>query len=110
MKCLYYWALNSYFSNVNNEDTITFKKFALMSLLINFNPFDATGLCWYSLKASENQRFSDVFRGYRKRPVALNGLTHFNPVFHSYTPWNIRKSLTRLDNYLLGGQKFLNIL
>ena len=35
-----------------------------------FNPFHATGLFLYPLKTSENQRFSDVFRGYRKRPVA----------------------------------------
>ena len=38
------------------------------------NPFQATGLFWYPLKTSENQRFSDVFRGFRKRPVAWNGL------------------------------------
>ena len=38
------------------------------------NPFYATDLFQYSLKTSENQRFSDVFRGYRKRPVAWNGL------------------------------------
>ena len=28
----------------------------------------------YPVKTSENQRFSDVFRGYRKRPVAEIGL------------------------------------
>ena len=33
------------------------------------NPYYATGLFLYSLKTSENQRFSDVFRRYRKRPV-----------------------------------------
>ena len=54
------------------------------------NPFHATGLFWYPLKTpflyplktSENQRFSDVCRGnrkdmfkvYRKWPVAWNGL------------------------------------
>ena len=32
--------------------------------------FHATGLFWYPMKTSENQRFSDVFMGYRKRPVA----------------------------------------
>ena len=37
------------------------------------NLFHATGLFLYSLK-TENLWFSDVFRGYRKRPVALNGL------------------------------------
>ena len=29
-----------------------------------FNPFHATDVFWYPLKTSENQRFSDVFRGY----------------------------------------------
>ena len=38
------------------------------------NPVPATGLFLYTLKTSENQRFSDVFRDYRKRPVARNGL------------------------------------
>ena len=31
--------------------------------------FHATGLFLYALK-TENQRFSDVFKGYRKSPVA----------------------------------------
>ena len=34
-----------------------------------FNSFNATALFLYPLKTSENNRFSDVFRGYRKRPV-----------------------------------------
>ena len=34
----------------------------------SFNPFYATGLFLYPLKTSENQKFSDVFMGYRKRP------------------------------------------
>ena len=33
------------------------------------NPFHVTGLFLYFLKTSENLWFSDVFRGYRKRPV-----------------------------------------
>ena len=33
-------------------------------------PFHATGLFLYPLKTSENLWLSDVFRGYRKRPVA----------------------------------------
>ena len=37
-------------------------------------PFYTTGLFLYPLKAWESLRFSDVFRGYRKRPVAWNGL------------------------------------
>ena len=34
------------------------------------NPFNATGLLLYPLKTSENLYLSDVFRGYRRRPVA----------------------------------------
>ena len=33
------------------------------------NPFHSTGLFLHPLKTSENQRFSDVFRGYRKQKV-----------------------------------------
>ena len=39
-----------------------------------FNPFHVTGLFLYPRKISENLWFPDVFRGYRKRPVARNGL------------------------------------
>ena len=39
-----------------------------------FNPFHATGIFRYTLKTSEHLWFS-VFRGYRKRPVAWNGLS-----------------------------------
>ena len=39
-----------------------------------FNPFQSTGLLLYTMKISQNQRFSDVLRGYRKRQVAWNGL------------------------------------
>ena len=38
------------------------------------NPFYATGLFQCPLKTSETQRFSDVFRGYIKMPVAGNEL------------------------------------
>ena len=42
------------------------------------NPFHTTDLFLYHLKTSENQSFSDVFRGYKKRSVAWNGFTsHF---------------------------------
>ena len=43
---------------------------SLITFGIRLNPFNATGLLRYSLKTSENRRFSEVFRGYRKRPVA----------------------------------------
>ena len=34
------------------------------------HPFHTTGLFLYPLKASENQKFSDINRGNKKRPVA----------------------------------------
>ena len=37
------------------------------------NPLHPTGLFLHPLETSENQKFS-VFRGYRKRSVARNGL------------------------------------
>ena len=37
-------------------------------------PFHPTGLYLYLLKKSENLWFSNFFRGYRKRPMAWNGL------------------------------------
>ena len=43
----------------------------------HINPFHATGLFLHPLKISENQSFSDVFRGYRNRSAAQNGLTAF---------------------------------
>ena len=46
----------------------------LKHLFYLLNPFHATSLFRCPLKTSENQRFSDVFRRYRKRLVALNGL------------------------------------
>ena len=44
----------------------------LAALLIN--QFHVAGLFFYPLKTSENQRFSDVFKGYRKKLMAWNGL------------------------------------
>ena len=44
------------------------KGFPFTHLLLK--PFHATGLFLCPLKTSEHLWFSDVFRGYRKRPVA----------------------------------------
>ena len=45
------------------------------------NPFQANVPFLYALKTSENQRFSNDFRGYRNEPLAWNGLekakTHY---------------------------------
>ena len=47
-----------------------------------FNPFHATGLFLYPLKIWENLWFSDIFRGYRKRTVAWNGLSKKNKPYY----------------------------
>ena len=49
----------------------------LKELQESINPFHGTGLFLCPLKTSENQRFSDVFKGYRKRPVVWNRLKKF---------------------------------
>ena len=41
----------------------------------SINPFHTTGHFRHPLKTSENKMFTDVFREYRKRQVAWNGLT-----------------------------------
>ena len=52
------------------------KNFAFLQPLA-VNPFHATDLFWYSLKTSDNHRFSDVFRGCQKRSVTWNGLNDY---------------------------------
>ena len=50
--------------------SITYVYIKMTFYIEKINPFHATGLFLYPLKKSENQRFSVVFRGYRKRPAA----------------------------------------
>ena len=45
--------------------------FHIVGFIINIDPFHPPGLFLYPLK---NQRFSDVFRGQRKRAAEWNGL------------------------------------
>ena len=50
-----------------------FCHFVKQSKILKFNTFksfQATDLLLYTLKTSENQKFSDAFKGYRKKPVA----------------------------------------
>ena len=46
----------------------------------------------YLLKTSENLRFCDVFRGYKRGTPGSSGLTHFSPLLTFYTPWNHQKN------------------
>ena len=55
--------------------------FISMFSRVLFNPVYATTVFLDPLKASENIWFSDVFRGYRKRPVTWNGLIRMGYVF-----------------------------
>ena len=48
---------------------VVFVKDILEPFKVTFNPFCTTGIFLYLLKTLENCRFSDIFRGYRKRPV-----------------------------------------
>ena len=66
-RCLYrYRFLFSY------QGLVSFVLAYYEQFLLEINAFHANGLLLYLLKTSENLRFSDVFKGYQKRPVAWN--------------------------------------
>ena len=54
------------------------------------NPFNTTDLLLHPIKTSEDQGISDIFRGYRKRPVAWNEL---------HRHWIVRSSGSSVYNY-----------
>ena len=58
-----------------------------LNLECTFNLLHATGLFLYPLKTLENLWFSDVFRGYTKRPVTWKTVSNFKWVF----PFCVRK-------------------
>ena len=89
---------------------ICFRKFSLFSIfllyekwipkiLTVFNLFHATGLFRYPLKTWKNQRFSDVFRGYRMRPVAWNVL-----ISSQYNSYQKKKKKTLWPLFMDGVQ------
>ena len=59
------------------------------------NPFHATGLFLYSLKTWQNQRFNDVSREYKKRPVVQNGLGFIVQTELSLYPWGLFFKINR---------------
>ena len=71
-----------------NHEQQLFMVFANTPVLIN--PFHVSGLFLYPLKTSENLWFSDVFKDYRKRPDAWNGLIikKFSKEKHFCIWWN----------------------
>ena len=54
------------------------------------NPFNTTDLLLHPIKTSEDQGISDIFRGYRKRPMAWNELNRH---------WIVRSSGSSVYNY-----------
>ena len=71
--------------------------------MFQLNPFHATGHFLYPLKISENQRFSDIFRGAQKETREMEVvkestnpfqviLTHFMPLVSFYTPWHYQET------------------
>ena len=69
-------------SGVSNASFLYCSFVNVFSYVINhhysiINPFHATGFFQYLLRTSENQRFTDVLKGYWKYPVVWNGLKGF---------------------------------
>ena len=82
----FYWSSDhTYFAGFCKTDihpqSISGITYSLMfvreSLFEYFNPFCASVLFHYLMNTSENNRFSEVFRGYRKRLMTGNELTSF---------------------------------
>ena len=71
------WTLNMHCSekdSQDNHDVVRIWKVGqdFHEIFLLFKPFHVTGLFLYPLKTSENLRFCNVFRGYRKILVAWN--------------------------------------
>ena len=66
------------FVTTRNWKIKEFKKKIKIKVYFTLKPFQANVSFLYNLKTSENQRFSDVFRGYRNRILAWNGLKKKN--------------------------------
>ena len=50
----------------------------MASINTDINPFHVTGLFLYPIEKSENGKFPNVYRGYKKRSLASNGLAASN--------------------------------
>ena len=74
--------------------------------MLCLNPFHPIGLFLYHLKTSENQRFSEVFRGYRKRPMGWNGLRiGYEGIFRLYRNQSIDLHCESIDWFLCNGKE-----
>ena len=63
------------------QKDVFFKNFLKLPELF-LNPLTPNVPFLYPLKTSENHTFSDAFRKYKLGKLDINGLTHFNPMFH----------------------------
>ena len=99
--------LDHLFIRTAMEGCLNYKWHCSDAPVTNFNPFHATDLFWYPMKTSENQRFSNVFRGYQNRSVTWNGLTHLLPALSFDSPDNIKKP--EVENQIGSWQVFLSL-
>ena len=79
----------------------------MLFCLLPRNSSDATGLFLYLVKSWENQRFCNVFSGYRKLPVVWNGLSFFSEKVKlklgmMTVPSSSSSPLTSGDNFSIG--------
>ena len=104
---MFYWVMNAsrYFIRVWQQIC---KKSAFYFYVItkvpSVSPFHVTGFFLYSLKTSEKLRFSEVFKGYRKRLMTRNGLNEnasFAPSFLAPDKSYLKMKL-HLTNTMLG--------
>ena len=71
----------------------------LFHYIANLKSYIANTLFLYPLETSEKLWFSHVFRGYIKGALAWNELTHFQPMFHLYTPSLVENGLLYLPSF-----------
>ena len=86
------------------------------SLRVNeINPFLASILILYTLKTLENLRFFDVFRGYKMRTLAKNGLQRLklkstisfeHNIISSSLP--APRSFSRISQFFIGSCNHMN--
>ena len=81
-------------------------------IVLHVNLFHTTGLFLYPLKTSENQRFSDVFMVYRKRPMAygLSGPSYTYLRDYQWSPGQITWTLTIIAYVKLSHRLWIEIL
>ena len=85
----FHYILDFQFALTNDQPNAFFSSIRINYYLVNFvqvkgctaqqsyiNPFQTNVSFLYPLKTSENRRFSDVFRGYRKGTLAWNRLRY----------------------------------